>query len=258
MPKTKTRSNNAAAAAPVDNPQPKTRGSQKGTTATQHEDNLPTNGQTSEETVTQKQPPKRSRQAAAIPGDAEGFPPAKKGRKAKDTAATNDPLVEQLAPSLPAPKAARPTRVAANAKTADAPKRRRRTKEEIAADQEAKCRAAEELIRKAEEAKAFLAQMDVDEEQADARMERENPRRLSAVKGKRSAQAEESDGESFEEVSPSSGEGEIEIVVSTVFQDHIPFALTSSTGEEDPYNKKTAEGSAWRCRGHRQQATWRG
>jgi len=51
MPKTKIHLNNAAAAAPVDNPQPKKHGSQKGTTATQHEDNLPNNGHTSEETV---------------------------------------------------------------------------------------------------------------------------------------------------------------------------------------------------------------
>lgn len=214
MPKAKTRSNNAAAAQ-ADNPQPKKRGSQKGATATHHEDNLPNNGQASEETIAQKQPQKRSRQAAAVPGNAEDAPPAKKGKMAKDAAAANDPLIEKPTPSLPAPKATRPTRAAANAgKTADAPKRRRRTREEIAADEEAKCRAAEELIQKAEEAKAFLAQMDVDEEQADVVMERENPRRLSAVKSKRGAQVKESDGESFEEVSPGSEEEEgVEIVV---------------------------------------------
>ena len=123
-------------------------------------------------------------------------------------------LIEKPTPSLPAPKATRPTRAAANAsKTADAPKWRRRTREEIAADEEAKGRAAEELIQKAEEAKAFLAQMDVDEEQADVMMERENPRRLSAVKSKCGTQVKESDGKSFEEVSPGSEEEGVEIVV---------------------------------------------
>ena len=213
MPKAKTRLNNAAAAQ-VDNPQPQKRGSQKGATATHHEDNLPNNGQASEETIGQKEPQKWSHHAAAVSGNAEDAPPAKKGKRAKDAAAVNDPLIEKPTPSLPAPKATRPTRAAANAgKTADAPKWHQCIREEIAADKEAKCRAAKELIQKAEEAKAFLVQMDIDEEQADVVMERENPHRLSAVKSKCSTQVKESDGESFEEVSPGSEEEGVEMVV---------------------------------------------
>ena len=75
----------------------------------------------------------------------------------------------------------------------------------------------EELIQKGEEAKAFLVQMNIDKEQMDAQMEKENPWRLSAVKGKRRGKVEESGGESFDEVPPGSDESEsetLEIIVS--------------------------------------------
>ena len=62
----------------------------------------------------------------------------------------------------------------------------------------------------------FLAQMNVDEEQADARMDK-NLHCLSAVKRKRGgARVEESEGESFDKVAASSEDtdSEVEIVVS--------------------------------------------
>lgn len=223
MPAPKTRLNKTTAPAvnKVNNAQPKKRGTQNGTSVTQH-GNLPNNGQSTEETPAQKPPKKRTHQTADNIDDA---PPAKKGRTVKDAAAANVLPVAEL---VPHPKATRPARNGKSAgaigSTQDAPKRRRRTKEEIAADKEktaaskeAKRQAAEELIRKSEEAKAFFAQMNIDEEQADAWMEKENPRRLSAVKRKRrGGQGEESEGESFDEVPPGSDESgsEIEIIVS--------------------------------------------
>jgi len=226
MPGPKTRLNKTTAPAvnKVNNVQSKKRGTQKGTSVTQH-GNLPNNGQSPAGTPAQKLPEKCSRQTAAIPDNVDDAPPAKKGRTVKDAAAAN---ALPVAEPVPHPKATRPARNGKSAgaigSTQDAPKRRRRTKEEIAADKEktaaskeAKRQAAEELIRKSEEAKAFLAQMDIDEEQVDARMEKENPRRLSAVKRKRrGGQGEESEGESFDEVPPGSDESgsEMEIIVS--------------------------------------------
>jgi len=220
----KTRSKNPAAPS-VDNPQLKRRGGQKGILATEHGDNTPNDNQPTEEPPRTQQSKKRSQQTAAIQGNVDDAPPAKKGKTVKDTAALDNSLVDKPAPSR---QAARPARVgkstAAVSDNQDVPKRRRRTKEEIAADKEkiaatkeAKRLAAEELIRKAEEAKAFLAQMNIDEEQDNARMENENPRRLSAVKRKRrGAQVEESEGESFDEVPPCSedAESEMEVIVS--------------------------------------------
>jgi hypothetical protein len=219
MPGSKTRSNKTTVPV-VDNLQPKKRGSQKSTSEIQH-NNAPNNRQSTKETPAQQQPKKRSHQTAAIPDNIEDAPPAKKGRKVKDATADNDVLIAE-----PNSKATRPARGGKSAvgNTQEAPKRRRRSKEEVAADKEkigankeAKRRAAEDLIRKAEDTKAFLAQMNVDEERADAQMVKENSHRLSAVKRKRGGrQVEESEGESFDEVSPGSeqSESEMEIVVS--------------------------------------------
>lgn len=224
MPGPKTRLTKTSAPA-VNNAQPKKRGSQKGTSATQHDDDLPNNGQSTEESPAQKQQKKRSHQTAVIPDNIEDAPPAKKGRVVKDTAVAKGHLVAE---PVPRPEATRLTRsrksTAAVGSTQDAPKRRWHPKEEIAADKEkiaaskeAKRQAMEELIQKGEEAKAFLVQMNIDKEQMDAQMEKENPWRLSAVKGKRRGKVEESGGESFDEVPPGSDESEsetLEIIVS--------------------------------------------
>ncbi|KDR82214.1 hypothetical protein GALMADRAFT_135578 [Galerina marginata CBS 339.88] len=215
----KTRSKNMAAA-DLDKPQPKKRGGQQSVLPMEHNNDIPS----IEEPPVQQQPKKRSHQTAAIQGDAEDAPPAKRGKKVNDTAVADD---------LRSPEVTRPTRAkkptaAAGKNAQDIPKRHRRTKEEVAADKkriaatkEAKLQAAEDLIRRAEEAKAFLAQMNIEEERTGARMENEIPRRLSAVKRKRGgAQVEGSEGESFDEVSSSSEDkgsaSEVEVVVKKV------------------------------------------
>ena len=218
----KTRSKNPTVPS-VDNTQPKRCGGQKGILATEHDDNVPNNSPSTEEPPVRQQSKKRSHQAAAIQGNVEDAPPAKKGKKVNNATAANGSLVDKPNPELTRPARVRKPATAIS-NTQDIPKWRRRTKEEVAADKEkiatakeAKHKAAEELIRKAEEAKAISAQMNIDEEQADARMENENPCRLSAVKHKHGrAQVEESEGESFDEVASSSEDtdSEMEIVVS--------------------------------------------
>jgi hypothetical protein len=201
------------------NPQPKEHSGQKGTFTTQLNNDIPNKTVYTEATPAQLERKKRSLQTAAILGNDEDAPPAKRGRKAKNAAATADNLlIDELVPSVPALKPVRPARAAKKAVKAanNIPKQQRRTKEQVAADNEAKYHAATELIRKAEAAKAFLAQMDVDEEQADARMEKADPRRLSGVKHKRErSHIEESEGESFDMVisGPEEQESEIEITV---------------------------------------------
>jgi len=235
----KTRSRNTAGSL-VDNPQLKKHGGQKGILATEHNNDVPNNSQSTEESPA---PQKSKKRSAAIQGNIEDAPPAKKGKTVKGTTATNDPVVDKPAPSR---QATRPARVGkstlANTDNQDVPKRRRRTKEEVAADKEkiaankeAKRQAAEEMIRKAEMAKAFLAQLDVDEERADSRTENKNPRRLSGVKRKRGeAQIEESEGESFDEVPPCSedAESEIEIVVSVPGLNTVCLPTDTLKGEE--------------------------
>ncbi|KAF8163816.1 hypothetical protein B0H34DRAFT_795465 [Crassisporium funariophilum] len=214
----KTRSKNTAAAE-LDNTQSRKCGGQKGVLSMEHMDNIPS----IEEPPVQQKPKKRSHQTVAFPNDVEDAPPAKRGKKVNDTTAADD---------LQSPKVTRPTRArkpaAAIKNDQDIPRQQRRTKEEVAADKqkiaaakEAKLREAEDLIRRAEEAKVFLAQMNIDEERAVARMENENPRRLSAVKRKRGGtKGEASEGESFDEVSSSSEDkdlaSEAEIVVKKV------------------------------------------
>jgi hypothetical protein len=147
------------------------------------------------------------------------------GKKVNNATAANAPLIDKPSPELTRPDQVRNTATVVS-NTQDIPKQHRHTKEEVAADKEkiatakeAKRLAAEELIRKAEEAKVFLAQMNIDEERADARLENKNLHRLSAVKrkcgGGRGAQVGESKGESFDEVAPSSEdtESEMEIIV---------------------------------------------
>jgi len=258
----KTRSKNPAGA-PVDNPQPKMCGGQKSILATEHNDNIPTNSQSTEEPPAQQQSKKRS---AAIQGNVEDAPPVKKGKTVKGAAATSDPLADKPAPSR---QATRPTRggksTLAISNDQDVPKRRRRTKEEVAAEKEkiaankeAKRQAAEEAIRKAEMAKACLAQLDIDEERADSRMEDENPRRLSGVKRKRGgAKVEESEGESFGEVPPCSedAESEVEIIVGIPGLNTVCSPANIPKGEEGCDNKEAEKGSTWRCRYHCQQVT---
>jgi len=206
----------------INNLQPKKHSGWQGILETLHDDDVPNNSPPTEEPPAQQQSKKRSCQTVAIQGNVEDGPPAKKGKKANGAAAANNPVVDDaiLTPGVTRPSRVRkPAAVISN--TQDIPKRHWHTKEEVAADKvriaaakEAKCQAAEELIQKAEEAKAFLAQMNIDEEQADARTENENPCRLSAVKRKcGGAQVEESEGESFDEV-PEDTESEIEIFVS--------------------------------------------
>ena len=172
----------------------------------------------------------------------------KKGKTVKGTTATNSPLIDKPAPSH---QATRPARVCkstlAISDGQDVPKQHQHTKEEVAADKEAKCQAVEELIWKAETAKAFMAQLDIDEDRADSRMEKENPHCLSGVKHKRGgAQVEESEGESFDRVSLCSegAESEIEITVSIPGLNTVCSPANILKGEEGHHdNKKAVQGN---------------
>jgi hypothetical protein len=117
------------------------------------------------------------------------------------------------------------------------------------------------LIQKAEVAKAFMAQLDIDEEWADSRMEEENPRCLSGVKCKRRrAQVEESEGESFDEVSLCSEDtaSEIKITMSIPGLNPVCSPANILKGEEGHDNQEAEKGSTRWCQYYCQQVMWWG